>query len=148
MTTAETTKVGCLEFKYQDCNLHIVLPSKRSIIYQSFKAISNPNDGKIDLTYMGVDSITKKWITIRTYGARIVENIVQAISRDLLAHSMKILKERKIVGSVHDELIIESHKSCAERAKEILQREMEGAVKLLAPLTADAGIGPTWLDAK
>ena len=39
MTTAETTKVGCLEFKYQDCNLHIVLPSKRSIIYQSFKAI-------------------------------------------------------------------------------------------------------------
>ena len=109
MTTAETTKVGCLEFKYQDCNLHIVLPSKRSIIYQSFKAISNPNDGKIDLTYMGVDSITKKWITIRTYGARIVENIVQAISRDLLAHSMKILKERKIVGSVHDELIIESN---------------------------------------
>ena len=59
------------------------------------------------MTYMGVDSVTRKWTSIRTYGARIVENIVQAISRDLLAYSMKTLGRRKIVGSVHDELIIE-----------------------------------------
>jgi hypothetical protein len=48
-------------------------------------------------------------IFIAGFVAQPCKNIVQAISRDLLAHSMKILKERKIVGSVHDELIIESN---------------------------------------
>ncbi len=107
MTTAEIVKIRNLEFKRKAGNLHIVLPSGRCIIYQQFKVKQNPENGVVEMTYMGVDSVTRKWTSIRTYGARIVENIVQAISRDLLAYSMKTLGRRKIVGSVHDELIIE-----------------------------------------
>ena len=104
-----------------------------------------------------IPEIQSKNFNIRSFGERVAMNSpIQGSAADIIKIAMikvsKALKEAKIdarlILQVHDELIIESHKSCAERAKEILQREMEGAVKLLAPLTADAGIGPTWLDAK
>ena len=44
---------------------------------------------------------------LESYGPKFVENIVQAVSRDLLAYAMKTLRHCFIVGSVHDELIIE-----------------------------------------
>ena len=50
---------------------------------------------------------TKKWERIESYGPKFVENIVQAISRDILAHSMRTLSHCFICGHVHDELIIE-----------------------------------------
>ena len=56
--------------------------------------------------------------------------------------------DAKLILQVHDELIIEAHSSCADIAREILQKEMESAVKLLAPLSAETGVGKTWLDAK
>jgi len=49
---------------------------------------------------------------------------------------------------VHDELIVESAVACAEQAKEILVREMENAAALKVPLTAEAGVGTSWYDAK
>jgi DNA polymerase len=148
MTTTESTKFRNVEFKYKSGNLHIVLPSGRSIVYQSFKVVRRPDNGNVEFIYSGVDSITKKWTTIRTYGARIVENIVQAISRDLLAHSMKILKERKIVGSVHDELIIETAIDEKEKVKEILVQEMMKAATLRVKLVVDVNEGNSWYDAK
>lgn len=57
-------------------------------------------------TYEGVGS-TKKWERIESYGPKFVENIVQAISRDILCYAMKTLRHCFIVGHVHDELIIE-----------------------------------------
>jgi DNA polymerase-1 len=56
--------------------------------------------------------------------------------------------DARLILQVHDELIIEAHKSCAEEAKEILKKEMENATNLLVPLTADAAIGQNWLEAK
>lgn len=50
---------------------------------------------------------TKKWERIESYGPKFVENIVQAISRDILCNAMKTLRHCFIVGHVHDELIIE-----------------------------------------
>ncbi len=50
---------------------------------------------------------TGKWTRIETYGSRITENLVQAISRDILARAMKTLRHSFICGHVHDELIIE-----------------------------------------
>lgn len=50
---------------------------------------------------------TKKWERIESYGPKFVENIVQAVSRDILCHAMKTLRHCFIVGHVHDELIIE-----------------------------------------
>ena len=58
---------------------------------------------------MGVDS-EKNWTRIESYGSKFVENIVQAISRDILAYAMNNLSSHLIVGHVHDEVIIECEK--------------------------------------
>lgn len=57
-------------------------------------------------TYEGVGS-TKKWERIESYGPKFVENIVQAVSRDILMYAMRTLSHCFICGHVHDELIIE-----------------------------------------
>ncbi|MEE0835361.1 MAG: DNA polymerase [Clostridia bacterium] len=49
---------------------------------------------------------------------------------------------------VHDELIVEAHESCADKAAEILRDKMENAVELSVPLTVDLGIGKTWFEQK
>jgi len=59
------------------------------------------------VTYEGVGG-TKKWERIESYGPKFVENIVQAISRDILCHAMKTLKDYYIVAHVHDEVVIEA----------------------------------------
>ena len=62
--------------------------------------------GSESVTYMGVDA-QKKWNRIESYGPKFVENIVQAVSRDILAYAMRTLSHCFICGHVHDELIIE-----------------------------------------
>ena len=59
---------------------------------------------------MGVNA-SKKWDLIESYGPKFVENIVQGISRDLLAVAMLRLESRgfRIVAHVHDEVIIEAN---------------------------------------
>ena len=63
--------------------------------------------GGESVTYEGISG-TKKWERIESYGPKFVENIVQAISRDILCHSMQTLKNCSIVAHVHDEIIIEA----------------------------------------
>ena len=50
---------------------------------------------------------SKKWMRIDSYGPKFVENIVQAVSRDVLSYAMRTLKHCFICGHIHDELIIE-----------------------------------------
>ena len=69
----------------------------------------NPFGGE-SITYMGLD-LSKKWARIESYGPKLVENITQAISRDILCYAMQTLRTMDIVAHVHDELIIE----CDER---------------------------------
>ena len=61
--------------------------------------------GSQSVTYEGIN--LGKWTRLETYGPKVTENLVQAVSRDILAYSMKTLRHCFIVGSVHDELIIE-----------------------------------------
>ena len=61
---------------------------------------------KEDITYMGIGS-TKKWERLESYGPKFCENIVQAISRDILCYAMQTLRTSRIVAHVHAELIIE-----------------------------------------
>lgn len=56
--------------------------------------------------------------------------------------------QARLVLQVHDELIVEAPQSESERVAALLQKEMENAVSLDVPLTADAAIGGTWYDAK
>jgi DNA polymerase len=55
---------------------------------------------------MGVGP-AKKWERIESYGPKFVENIIQAIARDILCYAMRTLSDCSIVAHVHDELIIE-----------------------------------------
>jgi DNA polymerase len=66
--------------------------------------------GSPAVTYHGVGG-TKKWERLESYGPKFVENIVQAISRDILCFAMKTLRSCAIVAHVHDELIIEADPS-------------------------------------
>lgn len=58
------------------------------------------------VTYESVGG-TKKWEQIESYGSKFVENIAQAISRDILCYTMKTLSHYMICAHVQDELIIE-----------------------------------------
>lgn len=85
--------------------IFITLPSGRRLSYVKPRMGLN-RFGSESVTYMGISS-TKKWERIESYGPKFVENIVQAISQDILAYAMKTLRCCAIVGHVHDELIIE-----------------------------------------
>jgi DNA polymerase-1 len=56
--------------------------------------------------------------------------------------------DARLIMQVHDELIIEANEACAEEVKELLVREMEGALLLPVRLSAEVGVGKTWFDAK
>ena len=99
------TEVRGIKFFYKSGMLFIQLPSGRRLAYVKPRIGSNQFGGE-SVTYEGVGS-TKKWERIESYGPKFVENIVQAISRDILCYAMKTLRHCFIVGHVHDELIIE-----------------------------------------
>lgn len=62
------------------------------------------------MTYMGL-GLNKKWERLESYGPKFVENITQAISRDLLMNAMSNCQKYKIVAHVHDEIIVEADPS-------------------------------------
>ena len=99
------TETHGIRFIYQSGMLFIKLPSGRQLSYAKPRMGENRFGGE-SVTYEGVGG-TKKWERIESYGPKFVENIVQAISRDILAHSMRTLSHCFICGHVHDELIIE-----------------------------------------
>ena len=103
-------KVGCVCFEVHSGILFITLPSGRCLAYVKPRIGENKFGGK-SVTYMGIDA-QKKWSRIESYGPKFVENIVQAVSRDILAYAMRTLNHCFICGHVHDELIIQD---CADR---------------------------------
>lgn len=108
LTPNECRKLQGLTFFYKSGFLFIELPSKRKLAYVKPRIVENRFGGE-SVTYEGVGS-TKKWERIESYGPKFVENIVQAIARDILLYSMKTLRLSDIVATVHDEIIIEADK--------------------------------------
>ena len=103
------SKIGNISFFYKSGILFIELPSDRRLSYVKPKMGVN-QFGSESVTYEGVGR-TKKWERIESYGPKFVENIVQAISRDILMYAIRTLSHCFIVGHVHDELIIECSKN-------------------------------------
>lgn len=99
------TQVGNITFVMKNGMLFITLPSGRKLTYVKPRIGENRFGGE-SVTYMGIDA-QKKWSRIESYGPKFVENIVQAVSRDILSYAMRTLSYCQIVGHVHDELIIE-----------------------------------------
>lgn len=97
-----------------NCNgeyLIVTLPSGRSLYYYHpvFKQKMIGRKVTNQLFYEGLNQETKAWGQIDTYGGKLTENIVQAISRDLLGYAMINLESNGfgITMHVHDEAIAE-----------------------------------------
>lgn len=99
-----STETHSFHIYYQGGMLFIDLPSGRRLCYVKPRMGVN-QFGSDSVTYEGIN--TGKWTRIESYGPKFVENIVQAVSRDILAYAMRTLSHCQIVGHVHDELIIE-----------------------------------------
>ncbi|MGU8024570.1 DNA polymerase [Streptococcus suis] len=105
------TSTHGITFEVKSGLLFITLPSGRRLSYVKPKIGENQFGGE-SVTYEGV-ATGKKWDRIESYGPKFVENIVQAISRDLLAYAMRLLYNETIVGHVHDEVIIEAEEDAS-----------------------------------
>jgi DNA polymerase bacteriophage-type len=114
----EGTEYECYPVKWvkEGRFLYCNLPSGRRLAYPdaAIKLVSTSwGARKNTLTYMGVNALSRKWMRQTSYGGQLVENIVQAISRDIMAEAMLRCEESRIYSpilSVHDELIAEGHK--------------------------------------
>jgi DNA polymerase len=108
--------------------LRIRMPSGR---YLCYPGVQVDDSGK--LSYMGLNQYTRKWERLNTYGGKLTENLTQAMSRDVLAHSMPLIEAAgyQIVLTVHDEIIAETPDS------------PEFNVEHLAALMAKV---PSWVD--
>ena len=100
-----------IRFECRSGMLFITLPSGRRLAYVKPRIGENRFGGE-SVTYEGVGG-TKKWERIESYGPKFVENIVQAISRDILCYAMGTLSHCRICAHVHDELIIECRKDAS-----------------------------------
>lgn len=100
------TKTHGIEFECRSGLLRIRLPSGRKLTYIKPKIEIN-KFGCESVTYEGI-GVAKKWERIESYGPKFVENIVQAISRDILIYALQNLSDYNIVAHVHDEIIIEA----------------------------------------
>lgn len=101
------TEIHRIQFEYRSGMLLIWLPSGRQLTYVKPRMGIN-SFGSESVTYEGIGT-TKKWERIESYGPKFVENIVQAISRDILCFAMQNLDKAgyKIVMHVHDEAVLE-----------------------------------------
>ena len=109
-----SSEVRGVGFSCKSGMLFITLPSGRNLAYVKPKMGVNRFGGE-SVTYEGIGA-TKKWERLESYGGKFVENIVQAISRDILMYAMQTLRHCFICGHVHDELIIECDKSVSLEA--------------------------------
>ncbi|RRN50541.1 DNA polymerase [Streptococcus suis] len=120
------TSTHGIQFEVKSGILFITLPSGRKLAYIKPRIGDNQFGGE-SVTYEGTGT-AKRWERLESYGPKFVENIVQAISRDILAFALKQLKEFKIVGHVHDEVIIE----CP------MEQKLDDIASLM-------GIAPNWM---
>ena len=108
------TETHSIRFTCQSGMLFITLPSGRRLAYVRPRIGENQFGGSA-ITYMGTNA-AKQWARLESYGPKFVENIVQAISRDILCHAMQALRDCAIVAHVHDEVIIEADPSMSLEA--------------------------------
>ena len=102
------TKTHGIGFSLQSGILFITLPSGRKLSYVKPRIGKNRFGGE-SVTYEGIGG-TKKWERLESYGAKFVENIVQATARDILAEAMLRLNNEgyAVVMHIHDEVVIEA----------------------------------------
>jgi len=110
-----TVRIPYLSFFMAHSTLFIQLPSGRILSYVR-PYLKENKFGKTAIIYEGVDQKTRQWCRQDTYGGKLVENIVQGTSRDILADAMLRLDGAgyEIVMHVHDEVALEVNEETAE----------------------------------
>jgi DNA polymerase len=130
-------RAGRCEFLFdaRDGHLKVQLPSGRKLVYRD-AAVRVGNFGRDVVSYMGVDQYTKQWTRIDTYGGKLVENITQAVARDLMASAFLRVSEagHAALATVHDELLVEV-------SGEAEFREVEQKMLVVPPWAAGLPIG-------
>lgn len=113
-------KVGPYIFHMQDRWLKARLPSGRDISW--YKPTLTPGKYNPELNYMGVDPQTGKLRRESAYGGKIVENLIQALCRDLLVEAMSRLEKHgyTVVMHIHDEVVCEVEKGSIEQVEAIM----------------------------
>lgn len=111
VTAGGVHQAGKIAFEKWRNWLIIHLPGgRRTLNYADPSPMRDPKKpGRTVLSYMGLDSYTRRWRRLTTYGGKIVENVTQAVARDVIADAALALDEEgfPLVLSVHDELIAE-----------------------------------------
>ncbi len=110
--TGRIVKCGKITWGVHGRFLYARLPSGRCLAYFDPRiAVGETPWGekKSQLSYMAINSVTRKWERERTYGGKIAENLTQAVARDIMAHAMVNAERRgyQILMSIHDELLSE-----------------------------------------
>ena len=146
---AETVEYGVVNqiqhgitFSRDENYLMIQLPSGRTLFYPQPGVQENSWGSKV-ITYMGVGA-TKKWEQLETYGGKLVENIVQAVARDLLSNAIRNMMFGDYIVNfhIHDEIVAEVPKGSnltLDRAIELMCKAPAWAEGL--PLNADGFTG-------
>lgn len=130
ITDQNSLTLGRLKFSYESGIFFIELPSGRRLAYVRPKVEKN-DDGRRIITYEGVGE-NHKWARLKTYGAKLVENITQGIARDLLMYFMITMQDMNIVGHVHDEVIVEcDNETTVEQICSLMEKTPEWADGLL-----------------
>ncbi|WP_461207850.1 DNA polymerase [Clostridium sp. DL1XJH146] len=119
-----------IKFYCRDGILFAKLPSGRKLAYFEARLEREEKFNKVGITYKGF-GVGKGWCTMRTYGGKLVENIVQAIARDCLAEAMINIDKAgyNIVMHVHDEVVLEVPigEGSLEEVNEIMGRNIQWA---------------------
>jgi DNA polymerase len=144
--TGQVVKCGKIVWGKHGRFLYARLPSGRCLAYFDPRIVIGETpwkEKKSQLSYMAVNSVTRKWERERTYGGKIAENLTQAVARDLMAYSMKYAELMGYEGllSVHDELITEilDSKSCRLDFEKVMTTKPEWADGL--PIKAEVWSG-------
>lgn len=104
-----------------------------------------------------IPELTASKAMLKKFGERVAMNSpIQGTAADIIKIAMintfKSLRnsgiDAKLVLQVHDELVLEADKSCAERASEILKHEMESVAEFKVPLTSEVSTGKNWFECK
>ena len=104
-----------------------------------------------------IPELSERNKNVRAFGERVAMNSpIQGTAADIIKIAMirvdKRLRESgldaKLILQVHDELLVEAHRDCADEALGILREEMENAATLSVPLDVEVGMGDNWYECK
>lgn len=110
LSSGSTTDVGPLRIGTWGSHLIIRLPSARPLVYRNARLVRDPDSGRDEITYMGLNQYTRRWERLRTYGGKLAENCTQAVARDCMRDVMLAADRQgvEILLTVHDELLCEA----------------------------------------